>query len=80
MSRLIVFIVTILTLSTPVGMAVEILIPDAKSQPESMTIAPDGGVIAGSASSPHVYRVKKAATTTDVFVDASAEGPGTSDR
>lgn len=58
-------------------MAAEILIHDAKSQPESMTIAPDGSVIAGSASSPYVYRVKKGAATADVFVDASAEGPGT---
>ncbi|HEX4370138.1 MAG TPA: hypothetical protein VH019_02235 [Rhizomicrobium sp.] len=58
-------------------MAAEILIHDAKSQPESMAIAPDGSVIAGSASSPYVYRVKKGATTADIFVDASGEGPGT---
>ncbi|THD64832.1 MAG: hypothetical protein E8A49_00840 [Phenylobacterium sp.] len=42
-----------------------------------MTVAPDGSVIAGSASSPFVYRVKKGATTAERFVDASAEGPGT---
>jgi len=63
--------------STSGAMAAEILIHDAKSQPESMTIAPDGSVIAGSASSPYVYRVKKGGATAEVFVDASAEGPGT---
>jgi len=57
--------------------AAEILIQDEKSSPESLTIAPDGAVIAGSASSPYVYRVKKGATTAERFVDASAEGPGT---
>src|ERR1700728_5163005 len=67
---------TLFAFSTPV-MAAEILIHDAKSQPESLTIAPDGSVIAGSASSPYVYRVKKGAATAEVFVDASAEGPGT---
>ena len=71
------FIFTMFAFSTSGAMAAEILIHDAKSQPESMTIAPDGSVIAGSASSPYVYRVKKGGATAEVFVDASAEGPGT---
>ena len=57
--------------------AAEILIADAKSQPESLTIAPGGVLIAGSASSPFVYRVKAGSTTAEKFIDASAEGPGT---
>src|SRR6185437_5009719 len=57
--------------------AAEILIGDEKSQPESMTIAPGGVVIVGSASSPYVYRVRAGSTTAEKFVDASAEGPGT---
>ena len=57
--------------------AAEILIHDAKSQPESLTVAPNGDVIAGSASSPYVYRVKKGASTAEVIVDASADAPGT---
>ena len=57
--------------------AADILVHDAKSQPESLTVAPDGSVIAGSASSPYVYRIKKGAPAAEVFVDASAEGPGT---
>lgn len=57
--------------------ATEILIADSKSQPESMTLAPDGTVIAGSASSPFIYKVRPGSTTAEKFVDASAEGAGT---
>jgi hypothetical protein len=59
------------------AMAADIVIHDDKSSPESLTVAPDGSVIAGSASSPYVYRVKKGATAAEQFIDASAEGPGT---
>jgi sugar lactone lactonase YvrE len=61
----------------PAAFAAEILIADAKSQPESMTVAPGGVLIVGSASSPFVYKVRAGATTAEKFVDASAEGPGT---
>src|SRR6202046_3479389 len=57
--------------------AVEILIADAKSQPESLTVAPGGVVIVGSARSPFVYRVRPGSSTAEKFIDASAEGPGT---
>src|SRR6204780_253316 len=57
--------------------AVEILIGDAKSQPESLTVAPGGILIVGSASSPFVYKVRPGSSTAEKFVDASAEGPGT---
>src|ERR1700723_4500991 len=57
--------------------AAEILIADAKSQPESLTVAPGGVLIVGSASSPFVYKVRPGATTAEKFVDASSEGPGT---
>lgn len=55
----------------------EILIGDAKSQPESLTMAPDGTLIVGSASSPFVYKVRPGSSTAEKFIDASAEGPGT---
>src|ERR1700742_662414 len=55
----------------------DILIGDAKSQPESLTVAPGGVLIVGSASSPFIYKVAAGATTAEKFVDASAEGPGT---
>ena len=57
--------------------AAEILIVDEKSQPESLTVAPDGVLIVGSASTPFIYKVPKGSTTARKFVDASAEGPGT---
>jgi hypothetical protein len=60
-----------------VASAAEVLIVDAKSQPESLTVAPGGVLIVGSASSPFVYRVKSGASTAEKFIDASAEGEGT---
>jgi sugar lactone lactonase YvrE len=57
--------------------AAEILIADAKSNPESLTVAPGGMLFVGSASTPFVYKVRAGATTAEKFVDASAEGPGT---
>jgi len=57
--------------------AADVLIADAKSQPESLTVAPGGVLIVGSASSPLVYRVRSGSSTAEKFIDASAEGPGT---
>jgi hypothetical protein len=57
--------------------AAEILIGDAKSQPESLTVAPGGVLIVGSASSPFVYKVRAGSSTAEKFIDATAEGPGT---
>ena len=51
--------------------ASDILIGDAKSQPESLTIAPGGVLIVGSASSPFIYKVKPGATTTHVTIEVS---------
>lgn len=60
-----------------VASAAEILIVDAKSQPESLTVAPGGVLIVGSASTPFIYKVRPGSTMAEKFVDASAEGPGT---
>ena len=57
--------------------ATEILIGDAKSQPESLTVAPGGVLIVGSAGTPFVYKVRAGSTTAEKFIDATAEGPGT---
>jgi hypothetical protein len=57
--------------------ASEILIADAKSQPESLTVAPGGVLIVGSASTPFVYKVRPGSTTAEKFIDASEEGAGT---
>lgn len=67
----------LLALSATTAFAAEILIQDDKSQPESMTVAPNGDLYVGSASTPFVYRVKKGSTTAEKFIDASAAGPGT---
>ena len=63
--------------TAPAALGAEILIKDPKSQPESLAAAPDGTLIVGSASTPYVYRIKPGSTTPEVFIDASAEGPGT---
>ena len=60
-----------------IGAAAEILIADAKSQPESLTLAPGGILIVGSASTPFVYKVRPGSTTAEKFIDATAEGAGT---
>jgi len=62
---------------TQAASASDILIADAKSQPESLTVAPGGVLIVGSASSPFVYKVRSGSSTAEKFIDASAEGPGT---
>lgn len=58
-------------------LAADILIADAKSQPESLTVAPGGVLFVGSASTPFVYKVSAGGSTAEKFIDASAEGPGT---
>jgi hypothetical protein len=63
--------------SAPAASAAEILIKDAKSQPESLAAAADGTLIVGSASTPFVYKIRAGSMTPEVFIDASAEGPGT---
>ena len=77
-SRFAVSFAALIGLSAP-AMAAEILIKDAKSQPESLAAAPDGTLIVGSASTPYVYKIKPGSTTPEVFIDASAEGPGRSE-
>lgn len=74
--RLAVCLVAVTSL-VQIASAAEILIGDAKSQPESLTIAPGGVLIVGSASTPFVYKVRAGATTAEKFIDATAEGPGT---
>jgi len=76
-SRCLVACVALLIGLTQAGCAAGILIADAKSQPESLTVAPGGVLIVGSASSPFVYKVRPGSSTAEKFIDASAEGHGT---
>ena len=55
--------------------AATVAVPE-KSQPESITVAPNGDLILGSAASPKIYRAKKGSDKADVFVDVGAEGAG----
>src|SRR5271163_4763658 len=69
--------VALLTGLVQAASAADVLIADAKSQPESLTVAPGGILIVGSASTPFIYKVRPGSTTAEKFVDASAEGAGT---
>ena len=70
-------IAALFAVAAPAAFAADILVHDAKSEPESLSAAPDGTLIVGSASAPYVYKIKAGTTTPEVFIDASAEGPGT---
>src|ERR1700735_3989452 len=69
--------VALLTGLVQAASASEILIVDDKSTQESLTVAPDGILIAGSARTPFIYKVRPGSTTPEKFVDASGEGAGT---
>ena len=60
-------------LIAPAADAITVSVPE-KSQPESITIAPNGDLILGSAASPKIYRAKKGSDQAAVFVDVSADG------
>jgi hypothetical protein len=51
-----------------------IVTTDPQSQPESVTVAPDGSLILGSASKPVIYRAAKGASQAHVFIDVSGDG------
>lgn len=76
-ARSVVFGIAVCVGLAQAAAAAEILIANAQSQPESMTVAPGGVLIVGSASSPYVYRVRPGATTAEKFIDASAQPAGT---
>jgi DNA-binding beta-propeller fold protein YncE len=76
-TRWIVVCIALLINLVQAATAAEILIADAKSQPESLTAAPGGVLIVGSASTPFVYKVRPDSATVEKFVDASSEGAGT---
>ena len=63
----------LIALHSSVLLATDLSAP-ARSQPESITVAPNGDLILGSATSPKIYRIKKGAHSVGTFVDASSEG------
>src|SRR5580704_3370871 len=62
-------------LIAPAADAATVSVPE-KSQPESITVAPNGDLILGSAGSPKIYRAKKGSDKAEVFFDVSADGAG----
>jgi hypothetical protein len=49
-----------------------VIATDPKSQPESVTEAPDGSLFIGSASKPVIFRAAKGASQAQPFIDVSA--------
>jgi len=47
---------------------------DPGGEPESITAAPNGGLILGSAAKPTIYRASKGATKAKPWIDVSADG------
>ena len=77
-ARYLIACIVLLISAVEAAPGASILIGDDKSRPESLTIAPGGVLIVGSASSPFVYRVRSGSSLAEKFIDVSAEGPGTS--
>jgi hypothetical protein len=68
--------ISLCALIAPGAHALSVSVPE-KSQPESITIAPSGDLILGSAGGPKIYRAKKGSEKAEVFIDVSADGGGT---
>jgi sugar lactone lactonase YvrE len=47
---------------------------DPQSQPESITVGPDGSLFLGSMTKPVIFRAEKGASQAKVFADVSADG------
>ncbi|MGO9949255.1 MAG: hypothetical protein ACLPWG_20705 [Steroidobacteraceae bacterium] len=54
-------------LTAPFADAATVSVPE-KSQPESITIAPNGDLILGSMSTPKIYRAKKGSDKAEIFI------------
>jgi hypothetical protein len=76
MNRAFPLLIALLAVSSamPAALPQATVTTDPKSEPESVTVAPDGSLILGSASKPVIYRARKGETHAKVFIDASAEG------
>jgi hypothetical protein len=75
MSNLSAALLAALLLSSSAALAdLTVTTVDNNAGPESITAAPDGGLILGSANKPAIYRSTKGATEAKKFIDASADG------
>jgi hypothetical protein len=73
MIRMSTLVAGLSVLLTSSAIAADVSVPP-KSQPESITVAPNGDLILGSASSPKIYRAKKGVDKAEVFLDVSVDG------
>lgn len=69
--------IALLAFSATASMAAEIVIKDGATQPENLTVTPDGDVIVGSFATPMINIVRKGATTAETFIDLTNDGGGT---
>src|SRR6478735_5605222 len=76
-ARQLAMVAVVVMAVTSVAFAADIVIGDGKASPESLAVGPGGVLFVGSASTPFVYKVGAGAATAEKFIDASAEGPGT---
>jgi hypothetical protein len=74
--RRIAFAAGLYSLIAAAAHALTVSVPE-KSQPESITVAPNGDLILGSAGSSKIYRARRGSDKAEVFVDVSADGAGT---
>jgi hypothetical protein len=75
LSSLSVAVAAALLLSSGAALAdLTVTTVDNNAGPESITAAPDGGLILGSANKPFIYRSAKGATEAKKFIDASGDG------
>jgi sugar lactone lactonase YvrE len=51
-----------------------IVTTDPQSQPESITVGPDGSLFLGSLTKPVIYRAEKGSSRAKVFADVAADG------
>ena len=66
----------LLLCSSPAAFGITVT-TDAGAGPESITAAPDGGLILGAANKPIIYRAAKGETKAKPWIDVSADGPVT---
>jgi streptogramin lyase len=74
--RLSIYVAGVIVLALA-AFAARTFVSHRRPQPESLTMAPDGTLIVGSASTPFIYKVHPGTSTAEKFIDASTEGRGT---
>jgi hypothetical protein len=61
------------SLAQPAAAPTEITPADAKANPESIAMGPDGSMYLGAQAGPMVYRARPGAATADLFIDLRAD-------